>query len=320
MSTRMQGWPRAGRWLCLVAVAAVLVAGCSFASGMIRTLTALEDAGIHNPDITGSSDRVTLTYNSNVGESGVSDEQDRAAEIIWDNFPLRFSELTVIARSGSTGSSAEETYSRLDLEEKLGPRPAGLDNTTGDVEQAARDTARNVVIGLVIGGTVLLALVVLVIVLVVRATRRRPSAPPPAGAGWGQPQQGWGQQWPQQPGYGQPGQAPPGYGQPGQAPPGYGQQPSWPQGAAQQPGYGQPGPPPPGYGQPGQAPPPPAQPSWQQPGAYPAPESPPAPPAPAPDETLVLDRPAGEPPAGEPPAGEPPAGEPPADQGPTPPR
>jgi len=306
MSTRMQGWPRAGRWLCLVAVAAVLVAGCSFASGMIRTLNALEDAGIHNANITGSSDRVTLTYDSNAGESGVSDEQDRAAEIIWDNFPLRFSELTVIARSGSTGSSAEETYSRLDLEEKLGPRPAGLDNTTGDVEQAARDTARNVVIGLVIGGTVLLALVVLVIVLVVRATRRRPSAPPPpAGAGWGQPQQGWGQQWPQQPGYGQPG--PP--------PPGYGQQPSWPQGAAQQPGYGQPGPPPPGYGQPGQAPPPPTQPSWQQPGAYPAPESPPAPPAPAPDETLVLDRP-----AEEPPAEEPPAGEPQADQGPTPPR
>ena len=230
MSMRERGWPRAGRWLCLVAVVTVLVAGCSFASGMIRTLSALSDAGIHNPDISGGSNRVTLTYDSNAGASGVRHEQDRAAEVIWDNFPLRFSELTVIARTPTTGSADEQTYSRSDLEEEFGPRPPGLDNTTGDVEEAARSTVRNVVIGLIIGGTVLLALVVLVIVLVVRAARRRPAAPAPplapgwgqarpgAQQGWGQSQQGWGQQWSQQPGYGEPG-GQPGYGQPAEAPP-----------------------------------------------------------------------------------------------------
>jgi hypothetical protein len=342
MSPREQGWPRwprVGRWLCLLIVATVLVAGCSFATGMISTLSALGDAGIDNPDISGGSDRVTLTYDSSAGPDGISQEQDKAAEVMWVKFPLRLSELTVVARSGPTAIPVQRTYSRSQLESRFGPRPSGLDNTTGDVEQAARDTARNVVIGLVIGGIVLLVLVVLVIVLVVRATRRRPPAPgPPAGTGWGQPQPGgpqgwgpqpppgwgqpppqgweqqagWGQQWPQQPGYGPAGSQPgydragdqPGYGQAG-IQPGYGQ-------PGDQPGYGQAGIQPggqPAYGQPGTS-----QPGAQSGGAQPGYEQQPGapqygtpPPDDAPDDasdrTVPLDREAGEPPARERPAG-----------------
>jgi hypothetical protein len=338
MSPREQGWPRwpgVGRWLCLLVVATVLVAGCSFATGMISTLSALGDAGIDNPDISGGSDRVILTYDSSAGPDGISQEQDRAAEVMWVKFPLRLSELTVVARSGPTAVPVRRTYSRSDLESRFGPRPSGLDNTTGDVEQAARDTARNVVIGLVIGGIVLLVLVVLVIVLVVRATRRRPPAPgPPAGAGWGQPQPGgpqgwgqpppqgwgqpppqgweqqpaWGQQWPQQPGYGQAGDQP-GYAQAGSQP---GAQPAYGQPGGQ-PAYGQPGGQPaygqPGAGQPGPQPGGP-QPGGPQPGYGQQPGAPQygtPPPDDAPDDasdrTVPLDREAGEPPARERPAG-----------------
>jgi hypothetical protein len=264
MSSRQQGAPaRAGacRWWCLLAAAAVLVAGCSFASGMLKTLSALRDAGIHNPDITGGSDQVTLTYDSGADLTGLRAEQDRAAEVMWKNFPLRFAELTVAPRSSGAPGTVQRVYPRAELEARFGPRPAGLDKTSGDVGQAARDTARNVVIGLAVGGVVLLALVVLVIVLVVRASRRRPAAPaPPTGAGWGQrppgAQPGWGQPpWPQQP------------------------QPPWPQ-----------PPPPPGWPQQ-------QTPTQQWPGQSEAPGAPGPPSGDLPTGEL----PAGEPPSGEPP-------------------
>jgi len=206
-----------------VAVTAVLAAGCSFASGMLRTTTALREAGIDNPDIAGGNGRVTVTYDAHASGPDLPAEQDRVAGVIWRNLPFRFSELAVTPRGASPPPSAgTRTYTREELEARLGPRPSGLDNTARDIEASARTTVRNVIIGLIVGGIVLLALVTLIIVLVVRASRRaRPPVPAPAVGGWGPAPpggQGWGQ--PQAPGWGQP--PPPGPGR--QQAPGWGQQ------------------------------------------------------------------------------------------------
>jgi hypothetical protein len=232
------------RWLAVVAVAALALSGCDLATGTVRTVTRLRDAGIRNPQLNVENSSADLVYDSGVGPLQRLAEEDRAAQIIWENLPLEIQRITVSPREG--GFEGERVYPRAVLEARFGPRPAGLDKRPGDI-------ARRVVLGATIGFVVLLVLVVLIIVLIVRAARRRPAAPP--GGGW---QGGHGQQ----PGYGPPG------GQPGwPQQPGYGQQAGWPQ----QPGYGQPWPPP-GPGQPGAA-----GPGWGQAGgqspAWPPPEA-----------------------------------------------
>jgi hypothetical protein len=219
---------RLGRWLGLVAVTAVLAAGCGFASGMLRTANALREAGIDNPDITGGDARVTVTYDTHASESDLPAEQDRVAEVIWRNLPFRFSELAVTPRGATSPPGGTRTYSREELMARLGPRPSSLDNTGRDVEASVRATVRNVVIGLIAGGIVLLALVTLIIVLLVRASRRaRPPVPVPAAGGWG-PAAPDGRGWGQQPPPSGPGQPPPPG--PGQRPPapGWGQRPPAP--------------------------------------------------------------------------------------------
>jgi hypothetical protein len=262
---------RSGRWWpWLVAVAALLLAGCDTASGYVGTLLELDQAGIHNPSIDSSGDQVTLAYDSTASADELTGEEDRAAEVIWRHLPLRFSTLEVDPRRDEPRS-----YSREELQGRFGPRPARLDKGQGDIEADLRNTWRNVLRAVAIGLVLLLGLVALVIVLVVRAVRRRPPAAPPTG--WGAPSGGPQPPWPQQPGYppGQPWGAPgqgswqapapypppqapwqPGAGQPGTTPPP--SQPPW------QPGTGQPAwQPPPGQ-QPWPAPQPPASPTHQE--------------------------------------------------------
>lgn len=260
-------------WLCLVAVAAVLLGGCDTATGYVGTLLELQQAGIDNPSISNVDDEVNLEYDSTVPSAEVAEEENRAAEVIWRHLPLRFSTLTVHPRRAL---GVPRTYSREELEGRFGPRPSRLDKGQGDIERDMRDTMRNVVRGFLVGLVALVALVILVIVLVVRAARRRgPAAPLPGwpGAAAG-PQPPWPQP-PAQPGYPptQPGQ--PGYPYP---PP----QPPW------QPGAGTPYPPQAGW-QPG-----PGQQGWQPPPAQPPwpPQQPqPTPPAPQThEETTRLDQ------------------------------
>jgi len=285
--------PRAGvrghlRLLAVVVTAVVLLAGCDLATGTVRTATELRDAGIRNPDLQYDNGVARVEFDPAGGPAEALREGNRAAEVIWRNLPFRVDRITVTAR-GQDSLFAQRSYSRSDLEARFGPRPAGLDQSPGDI-------ARRVLLWASIAGLLLLLVVVLIIVLVVRAVRRRPP-PQPAGA-WQQPP-------PAQPGYGQP--PPGGYGQPA-APrqawgqPGSGQQaqPQWPQQAWGQPGYGQ------------QTEPQWPQPAQQRPGAGewgPSPEQ-------------QGGAPEGEPPPRQPGRARPPEGEAPSeerDQGPVPP-
>jgi len=271
----------ATRWRRLVLIATViaLLAGCELATGQVRTETELRQAGIRNLNLQYDEGVATLEYEADSNPLEARAEQDRAAEVIWRNLPFQIDRITVISQGG--GLESRRDYPRALLEQRLGPRPAGLDRTAADI-------ARRAVLIAVVVAVVVLVLVVLIIVLVVRAVRRRPS-PQPAGA--------WSQPGPQQP-WGQPPQAQQPWGQPTQP-----AQQSWGQaGPPEQPGQ------PPNQGWPPPQPPPapPPQSTW------------PAGPAGGADWPTGAPRPeAGEPPRapeGPPPAPEPPppAPEPPA--------
>jgi hypothetical protein len=245
------------RWraLVLLVTAAALLAGCELATGTVQTASELQEAGIRNPNLNYDGGTATLEYDADPNPLEARAEQDRAAAIIWRNLPFRIEQITVTSDGGAFPS--ERSYSREELQQELGPRPADLDRSVEDIARQA-----TLIAGVV--ALVLLLLIILVIVLVVRAVRRRP-APQPAGA-WAQggAPQPWGQQ---------------GWGQP--PPPA---QPPWNQ--PPQPGHGQPTPPAqPGYGQPppGWAQPPPAAP----PSAAPRPEA--GPPVQGPGDTQRLD-------------------------------
>jgi hypothetical protein len=221
----------ATRWraLVLLVTAAALLAGCELATGTVKTASELQKAGIRNPNLNYDGGTATLEYDADPNPLEARAEQERAAAVIWRNLPFRIEQITV---TPDGGASPPESYTRAQLEQRFGPRPADLDRSVGDIARQATLIAGAVAL-------VLLLLIILVIVLVVRAVRRRP-APQPAGAWaqggapqpWGQPpppaQPPWNQ--PAQPGYGQPAPpAQPGYGQPppgwAQPPPGYGQPP-----------------------------------------------------------------------------------------------
>ncbi|HYY78289.1 MAG TPA: hypothetical protein VFD04_03780, partial [Actinomycetes bacterium] len=213
------------RWLAALILAALVLGGCDLASGTIRTVSRLRDAGIDNPDLNVHNRNADLVYDSSAGPLERLAEEDRAAQVIWENLPLEVQQVTVQPRGNGLFDNPR-VYPRAVLETRFGPRPAGLDKSPAEI-------VRRVVVGVSVGVLVLLALVVLIIVLVVRASRNRPAAQP--AGGW---QGGYGQQ----PGYGPPG------GQPGWPPPpgqgqgqGYGQPPWYgQQGYGQPPGYGQP--------------------------------------------------------------------------------
>jgi len=221
------------RLLAVVVAAVALLAGCDLATGTVRTATELRDAGIRNPDLQYDNGVARVEFDPAGGPVEALREGNRAAEVIWRNLPFRVDRITVTAR-GQDSLFAQRTYARADLEARFGPRPAGLDQSPGDI-------ARRVLLWASIAGLLLLLLVVLIIVLVVRAVRRRPP-PQPAGTWqqqppaqpWGQP--GYGQQPPAQPGYGQQAAPQQPWGQPGS---GQQTQPQWPQQAWGQPGYGQ---------------------------------------------------------------------------------
>jgi hypothetical protein len=260
------------RTLVLLAVAAVLLAGCDLATGTVRTATELKKAGIDNPNLNYDGGTASLDYDADPNPLEARAEQDRAATIIWNNLPFRIDRITINAK-GSV-FPGQRVYPRAVLEQQLGPRPANLDRSVSDIARRASLIA--IVVALVV-----LVLIMVVVVLVVRAVRRQPAAQP--AGGWPQGPGGGTQPWGQQP-WGQP--APPGqqpWGQP--APPG--QQP-WGQPAppAQQPWGGQP----PAPDWPTGAPRPEGEPPPAPPPASPPPSPPVAqPPARGPGDTQRLE-------------------------------
>jgi hypothetical protein len=161
------------RALLLLAVAAVLLAGCDLATGTVRTATELQKAGIDNPHLDyDRSGTATLDYDADPNPLEARAEQDRAAAIIWDNLPFRIDRITVNAKGGVFPGRRE--YPRALLEQQLGPRPANLDRSVSDIARRASLIA-------VLVALVVLALIVVVVVVVVRAVRR--PAVGPAGLG-----------------------------------------------------------------------------------------------------------------------------------------
>jgi hypothetical protein len=202
----------------LLAVLGVLTlaGGCSEFNAARQTQHALARAGYRgvgvnvNTEVAAGQGRQTIvavTYASRApDDAALEAEQDRAAQIVWRNAPIRLSAVSVSAvhRAGVPGvvsvqTGSGRTYEREELAGRFGPRPASLDS--------APATSVPAFVGVLVAVVVAVGIVVGVVALVVLARRRR--RPPPGGAWPAGPQQPWPPQpqaWPA-PGWGQPGPA-----------------------------------------------------------------------------------------------------------------
>ena len=178
----------------MVALAALVVAGCSLATGFVSTVEELDAAGFGSADVevdSGDSYRVRVTKDTEDLSAAAAD----AAGVVWRELPVRIERLSVVCTNGF-GGEGTYTADRAELERRFGPRDPELDE--GFEESDARTVAL-VILGLFLGGLVVLAGIVVLIYVLVRRNRRRspppgPGPPPPAG---------WGTQ-PPPPGYGPP--------------------------------------------------------------------------------------------------------------------
>ena len=151
--------------------AAALLAGCELATGTVKTASELQKAGIRNPNLNYDGGTATLEYDADPNLLEARAEQERAAGHLAEPAVPHRAEITV---TPDGGASPPESYTRAQLEQRFGPRPADLDRSVGDTLRQA-----TLIAGVV--ALVLLLLIILVIVLVVRAVRRRPASQP-AGA------------------------------------------------------------------------------------------------------------------------------------------
>jgi hypothetical protein len=251
--TRLMRWPvdlagrRHGRLarialsLTALGVLTLLLGACSQLKAASTTAQALAHAGYAQPgvnvntNVTGGQSRQTVVgvhYASRAhDDAALGAEQDKAAQIVWENAPVRLSEILVVAVTHQVGvpglggvqTSRERAYSREELTSRYGPRPAGLDNPSAS---GVPPVVANLLTVLVLVGVV--AVVVFLAVLAFRRRRRplpgawsppgqhQPSSPQPQGRstpGWGTPGQSQRPPPPQNP----PGQGPPQG--PGPAPP-----------------------------------------------------------------------------------------------------
>ncbi len=214
--------PRRARhgWLAAVLLGAVAALLLAASCGTIRTLVDLDndlkaagfsDLHVNTNESNGFS---TVTVRASSGPS-----PSRAAEVVWKKFPRRVDSVVVELNSQST------FFSRSEMRDRFGPRPAGYDDKTigSDVRSGVVTFLLVLFAVFVVGGGI-----IAFIVLKVHSNKRKrriaaggyPNPPqwgPPPGA-WGQPPQPgpWGQPQPPPPAqWGQ--QAPPG--QWGQGPP-----------------------------------------------------------------------------------------------------
>jgi hypothetical protein len=164
----------------LVVAVLLLLVGCTTIRGLIDTEQALDRAGFTDVDVNFSTekgfDRVDVDLRPPPRELADADADAReAATVVWTTFPLRFDLLRL--KLLRPGEPDVVTYTYSELEEILGPRPAGLDDKElgDDVVRAGLGIA----LVLAIGGFLFLVAVVLAIVLGLRASRRRKAVVPP---------------------------------------------------------------------------------------------------------------------------------------------
>lgn len=183
---------RARALLLALAVALVALAACSTISSLSGLIEDLRDEGF--TDVTANvdtSDTSVLVVSADApGATEVSEAQDQAAEVVWTRFPRRFEGLRV----SIDGERREWTYA--ELEQELGARPDGLDDTDlqGDVDRLAV----YVLVGALGAGVVGLIAVGLIVAVVVRnrrkvapPTRIQPWMPPGVPTGPTPPPGGW---------------------------------------------------------------------------------------------------------------------------------
>lgn len=180
---------RAG--LVLAGVLLAVLAGCGVVRGTIGTVRALNDAGFGIPEIQLDAEddgvRVSVEKDTEDLPAGAAE----AAEVVWDNLPLRIERMEVTCTNGFGGRGTFEA-DRTELERRFGPRDPTLDEGLQDDDLR---TLGIVVAVMLIGGLVVLAGIVILIVVLVRRSRRRNPPPGPPG-----PPSGW-QAQPPPPGY-----------------------------------------------------------------------------------------------------------------------
>ncbi len=173
---------RPGAALVVALVGLVALAACSTVRGLLDTERALERAGYTQVDVGFSSangfDQVEVGLvpaPTELSEVDADDEAERAAEVVWTVFPLRFDLLRIELLESSDGAVSTFTYGEMD--ELFGPRDPALD------EKALGDdvvrTGVGIAVVLAVGGLLFLGALVLAVVLIVRASRRRKGISPP---------------------------------------------------------------------------------------------------------------------------------------------
>jgi cobalamin biosynthesis Mg chelatase CobN len=204
--------------LIALGVLTVLPGGCGQLKAAEQTGQALARAGykqagvnVNTSVLNGQSSQtvVQVRYSSRASDdAALGAEQDKAAQIVWENAPVRLSAVMVTAITHQVGvpgvggaqTSRGRAYSRQELASSYGPRPAGLDKQPAS---GVPPVVANLLAVLVLVGAV--AVVVLLAVLTFRRRRR------PVSGAWGPPGQQWPSQWPSQwqgrptPGWGPPG-------------------------------------------------------------------------------------------------------------------
>jgi hypothetical protein len=171
-----------------LAVAALLLAGCSQVAGTARTIKTLNQMGIRqtslNVESTNGTTTVRLHYRSEQQDvRAYRDEVRSVEEVVWKQLPVRFDLLDVQADAPDLSGVepvVTERVTRAELQDRFGPRPAGLD----------RDATRSILLGLGIFGLVVLLVVGLAVLVIVWLVRRGRSRPDPGVSGWGTPGQG----------------------------------------------------------------------------------------------------------------------------------
>jgi hypothetical protein len=240
LAGRRHGRPAGIGLLTALGVVTLLLGGCSEFNAARQAQQALVRAGYTRARVNVSTIRegqsrqtvVDVSYSSRTGdEAALRAEQDKAAQIVWENVSIRLSAVRVAAITRQVGVpgvggaqvSRGTVYSREELASRYGPRPARLDKPPSDVPPVATLLLVLVVVGAMVG------VVVLIAVLVLRR-RRRPLpgawSPPGQHQPWSSQPQGWPTPGP---GWGTPGprQWPPPHGpSPHENPPDQGQPPS----------------------------------------------------------------------------------------------
>ncbi len=166
--------------LGIALVGLVALSACTTIRGLIDTEDALVRAGYTDVDLGFDSangfDQVHVTLRPESTEGGAEGQAERAAEVVWTVFPLRF-DLLRIELLGAFEGPGTVTYTYSEMAEIFGPRPPDLDEKElgDDVVRAGLGVA----IVLAVGGLLFTVAVVLTVMLGVRASRRRKAITPP---------------------------------------------------------------------------------------------------------------------------------------------